>query len=391
MKTPDEARRTLERRFIAKQREWFAEALDHARNPSSDWPLSLNLDVPQESLAVRHLDHVLAWTAAWRAWNLPGRVDWVERRWNQIGTQRLPSRLVLANADEIAECVGETDRWRRAMERGRIMLAFWPGLAASLASRYQDLADYSDRDFSRLTSMLQWLTGNRNSGLYPRQVPLTGIDSKWVETHRSILTDFVRASVPGPISSTECDELGLRLLPKSVRIRVLDPELRAKVGNLCDLAAPVDQIAQTDLPVRRVYIVENVQTGFAFGDIAGSVLIMGLGYSVDLIRSIPWVKESECIYWGDLDSHGLSILARARTSLGNVRSVLMDVETLLAFKDLWGEEPDQCSAEVLEGLTEEEQELFQGLRTNRWGNKVRLEQERIHWDYAWKRLMASLA
>lgn len=48
----------------------------------------------------------------------------------------------------------------------------------------------------------------------------------------------------------------------------------------------------------------------------------------------------------------------------------MDVETLLAFKDLWGEEPDQCNAEVLEGLTEEEQDLFQGLRTNRWGNKV---------------------
>jgi hypothetical protein len=390
MKTPDDIRRTLERRFIAKQREWFAEALDHARNPGSNWPLSLNLDVPQESLAVRHLDHVLAWTAAWRAWNLSGKVDWVERRWNQIGTQRLPSRLVLANAIEIADCVGETDRWRRAIERGRIMLAFWPGLAESLASRYQDLADYSDRDFSRLTSMLHWLTGNRNSGLYPRQIPLTGIDSKWIETHRSILSDFVCAGVPRPISSTECDELGLRLPPKSVRIRVLDPELRARVGNLCDLAAPVDQIAQMDLPVRTVYIVENIQTGLAFGDIAGSVLIMGLGYSVDLIRSIPWVKRGDCIYWGDLDSHGLSILARARTSLGNVRSVLMDVPTLLAFKDLWGEEPDQCNAEVLEGLTEEEQELFQGLRTNRWGNKVRLEQERIHWDYAWKQLVASL-
>lgn len=389
MKTPDDIRRTLERRFIAKQREWFAEALDSSHSAISNWPLFLNLDVPQESVAVRHLDHVLAWTSAWRAWNLSGRVDWVERRWNQIGTQRLPNKLVLANADEIAECVGEADRWRRAIERGRTTLAFWPGLAASLASRYQDLADYSDRDFSRLTSLLRWLIENRNSGLYPRQVPLTGIDSKWIETHRSILTDFVRAAVPGPISSTECDELGLRLPPKSVRVRVLDPELRARVGNLCDLAAPVDQIAQMDLPVRRVYIVENIQTGLAFGDIAGSVLIMGLGYSVDLIRSIPWVNQGECIYWGDLDSHGLSILARARTSLGNVRSVLMDVPTLLAFKDLWGEEPDQCNAEVLEGLTQEEQELFHGLRTNRWGNKVRLEQERIRWDYAWRQLMTN--
>jgi hypothetical protein len=391
MKTPDDIRRTLERRFIARQREWFAEALDSSHSAVSNWPLSLNLDVPQESVALRHLDHVLEWAAAWRAWNGSGRVEWIERRWNQLGTQRLPSELMLSNADEVAECVGEADRWQRAIERARTMLASWPGLTESLASRYQDLADYSDCDFTRLTSLLRWLIENRNSGLYPRQVPLIGIDSKWIDTHRGILTGFVRPAVSGLISSTNCDELGLRLPPKSVRVRVLDPELRARVGNLCDLAAPVDQIAQMDLPVRRIYIVENIQTGLAFGDIAGSVLIMGLGYSVDLIRSIPWVNQGECIYWGDLDSHGLSILARARTSLGNVRSVLMDVPTLLAFKDLWGEEPDQCNAEALEGLTQEEQELFHGLRTNRWGNKVRLEQERIHWDYAWKQLMASLA
>jgi hypothetical protein len=260
MKMPDEVRRTLERRFIAKQREWFAEALDPRHNPVSNWPLSLNLDVPQESLAVRHLNHVLECTAAWRAWNGSGQVEWIERRWNQLGTQRLPSKLLLSSADEVAECVGEADQWPRAIERARIMLASWPALTECLASRYQDLADYSNCDFTRLTSLLQWLIGNRNSGLYPRQVPLMGIDSKWIEAHRSILTDFVCAAIPGSIPSHDCDELGLCLPPKSVRVRLLDPELRAKVGNLCDLAAPVDQLALMDLPVRRVYIVENVQS-----------------------------------------------------------------------------------------------------------------------------------
>jgi hypothetical protein len=116
------------------------------------------------------------------------------------------------------------------------------------------------------------------------------------------------------------------------------------------------------------------------------VLIMGLGYGVDIISSILWVQSAECIYWGDIDTHGLSILAKARTFLPLMRSVLMDRGTLLEFSELWVEEPEQCAAESLGGLTEDELELFQGLRTNRWGNRVRLEQERIPWAFAQDRI-----
>ncbi len=57
----------------------------------------------------------------------------------------------------------------------------------------------------------------------------------------------------------------------------------------------------------------------------------------------------------------------------------MDEATLLSHRDLWVEEPSQHAAEQLEGLTPAELQLYQGLREQRWGVRVRLEQERLDW------------
>lgn len=268
------------------------------------------------------------------------------------------------------------------IERAQSILRCWPGTAEAVACHYQELVGYSDTDFARLTSFVSWLIDNRDSCLYSRQIPLNGIHTKWIENHKGILADLVTCICP-QTSQSGRDVFGLRLPPKPVRIRILDPHLRSKVGGLCDIAAPVEQLASLELPARRVFIVENVQTGLSFGELPESVLIMGLGYSVDIISPIPWVQIAECIYWGDIDTHGLSILAKTRTFLPlMMRSVLMDRGTLLAFSELWVEEPEQCTVESLGFLTEDEQDLFQGLRTNRWGNRVRLEQERIPWNFA---------
>jgi hypothetical protein len=146
-------------------------------------------------------------------------------------------------------------------------------------------------------------------------------------------------------------------------------------------------LAGLNLPVDRVYIVENLQTGLAFGDLPGSALILRMGYGVDVLARIPWISRAECVYWGDLDTHGLRILSRARALLPQVTSILMDEETLLAHESLWGEEPEQTSDVELPALTPVEQLLYRQLKQHHWGTNVRLEQERIPWEYAWKALL----
>jgi len=137
-----------------------------------------------------------------------------------------------------------------------------------------------------------------------------------------------------------------------------------------------------------VFIVENLQTGLAFEDLAGSVVIMALGYGVDVLNPIRWLHHARCIYWGDIDTHGFAILNRARTYLPSLETTLMDKQTLFAHRDLWVQEKDQSGSSELPLLTNEEQEIFLSLKNNTWGQQVRLEQERICWDTAWEAIQA---
>lgn len=68
----------------------------------------------------------------------------------------------------------------------------------------------------------------------------------------------------------------------------------------------------------------------------------------------------------------------------------MDEATLLSHKDLWVEEKDQHGAETLPLLTDPEQALYQAMKRNTWGQNVRLEQERIAWDVAWRTLQQTI-
>jgi hypothetical protein len=260
----------------------------------------------------------------------------------------------------------------------------WPALATRLLRHFDALADYSDQDMLRLEALLSWIEVNPNSNLYPRQIPLAGMDTKWLEARLALVADLVAAlrldAAEGNGFHQRC---GLKGVPHIVRLRLLDPLFRDRVGGLGDIAAPINEIASLFLPISRAYIVENVQTGLCFGDRPGSIVFMGLGYGVSTLGRLPWLAGAECIYWGDLDTHGFAILNRLREFLPNAVSALMDERTLLRNRSLWGEEEKQVSALALPLLTAEEQAVYQGLKQQRWGPNVRLEQERIAWNEAW--------
>jgi hypothetical protein len=79
-------------------------------------------------------------------------------------------------------------------------------------------------------------------------------------------------------------------------------------------------------------------------------------------------------------------LNRARSFLPGLASVLMNEETLLSHRRLWVEESEQDPAADFPLLTVCERAVYQGLKQQRWGRNVRLEQERIAWNEAWETL-----
>jgi hypothetical protein len=386
LKLPTDVAVLLRRRFDNRHRDWFA-----APDADGEWPLTVPLGVPTEQAARNRLDAALAWVRTWQSWRGAGSLQWTERQWRTLGTQRMPALLRLESPRDVAAWLGEVERWDRASRRQDEMGRRWPVLMGSLGHLFDVLADYSDPDFERLIATLAWLERHPGSGLYLRQLPIPGLDTKWIETRKMVFAELLcrvtdRADAPGDFY-TLC---GLRRPPLRLRMRVLDPALRARVGGLGDLTVPIEELEQLDLAPKRVVIVENLQTGLAMQDLSGTVVFMALGYGVDLLARVSWIGNASCFYWGDIDTHGFAILSLLRGRLPTVRSLFMDKSTLLSHHALWTSEAGQHSAQELPHLEPAEQALYRELKLHELGPAVRLEQERISWEIAWPALIGVL-
>ena len=377
---PEAVRLSIARRYQQRRHLWLTG--------EGEWPIDLPLGSPDEREAQRQPEAVRAWVAAWAAWSGAGELVWRERRWRTVGVQNLPERLLLREPASAAAWLGEGQRWQRASSRHRHFTARWPGLSTRLARNFDLLADWDAAEMQRLEHLVAWLEAHPRSNLFVRQLPIAGIDSKWLEGRMMLIADLLAALKADAGGDLDFYRLcGLKQPPHIVRLFILDEELRRRVGGLRDISARPEEMAPLDLPVSRVYIVENMQTGLAFDDCPGSVVFMGLGYGVGTLARLPWVMRARSTYWGDLDTHGLAILSRARLQLPHLESALMDERTLLHHRDLWVPENPQYGAAELPLLTPAEQSLYSGLKQQRWGVNVRLEQERIAWSYAWNVLV----
>ncbi|HEY3824648.1 MAG TPA: Wadjet anti-phage system protein JetD domain-containing protein [Bryobacteraceae bacterium] len=357
-------RRQIARRYRSQRSEWLVGG--------GQWPIEIPLGCPSESEAAGDVAATQEWVSAWRTPQIPGEVVWAERRWRRIlGTQLVPERVIFRTVIDAAACIEEGLRWRSATARYELIVSRRPSLQSSIPRYFDLLADASDSEIDRIGRVLDWLDSHSGRELYPRQLPIPGIDTKWLESRFGIIADLWGAPLkfrcPSPVA----------------RVRILDPNLSCAIGGLSDISAPVDQLAAIGIQPLCIWIVENVQTGLAFGPLPGSVVFMGLGYGVSILSSIQWMRHAECIYWGDIDTHGFSILSRARSVIPHLRSILMDEQTLLLHRDMWVEEPNPCDQSEAPMLTQDEQKVFTALHQNRWATRLRLEQERVAWDYAW--------
>ena len=441
MKSPDDVIEILKRKFKNKHKDWLKETVSN--DNLNSWPLEINLGIPTEQEALKHPEGVRSWSLAWNAWQSTSNINaknnlliWGERRWRSLGTQCVPEKLIIASAKDAAAWIGEGARWSRAAERFKLMIQHWSAVGSEADSALIDvlprhfnvLADYNDGDFNSLCEILSWINANPNSNLYIRQIPVAGIDSKWLESRKGLVAELIAGISlfttnrtfgsdtnehelnQKPTNILEIDNdfynlCGLKRTPKLIRMRMLDPKLRKMFGGLCDISTPLEEIVNLDFtpatlstgaendmstPPLTVFIVENVQTALAFGDLKNSIVLFGLGYGVDVLGKFPWLGQARCIYWGDIDTHGFAILNRARSYLPKLESILMDEAALLSHKQLWVIERDQAASAELPNLTEAEQKLYQALKCNVLGQNVRLEQERILWDYAWNILRTSV-
>ena len=333
--------------------------------------LDLPLHPPSERDALADQAGAVDWVGWWRG--VPG-VVWGTRQWASLGRQDVPERLTLHRPADVARFAGTSAHWTRLSTRCAEMVDRWGDEVRPVLRRHaRTIHQVDEIDLHRLHAVVTWLVEHPDSGLYLRQIPVEGVSTKWAEAHRSLLVGLVTAMTGRP-------GLGLLDPPSLVRLRFLDTALAP--GGLRDLAAPARELAGLAVAGARVLVVENLQTLLALPDASGVIAVHGSGYAVDRLGEIGWIRDRPVDYWGDLDRDGFAILDRLRAHCPDVRSLLMDAETLLDHRHLWTPDPTDGQA-VLGRLTGEERAVV-ALLADHGG--VRLEQERLRWDWCLERL-----
>ena len=314
---------------------------------------------------------------AWQAWQPAEEVEWATRSWVGLGKQDVPVRVTLSGWDRVAEVAGRAGEVALARERFASLVELfpgWSGFREKAARSWSSWLVLSDDDFTRLCLALRWFHVKPSSGLRARAVPIEGLDTKWIASHRGLLQRLLGVS-----------DLGLAEGDRLMRVRFLDGALAPAPG-LLDVAVPFGSL---DLPDGLlVIVVENKETFLALPqapDGSGAVLVWGSGYTAGALPELPWVRTARrVLYWGDVDADGYAILNALRTRLAadgafvRVVSVAMDVETVQRFLHLAVADPGDTTR-VLPHLTEDEERARRFLVAS--GAK-RLEQERVSLEWA---------
>jgi hypothetical protein len=295
-----------------------------------------------------------------------------------IGRNELPTRAVIETYEQAIRLMGVADKVK-AYRAVLSAVAAEPAVAAWVAEKPLRALEVS-ASWPAILAAYSWLSAARGCGHYLREITAPGVDTKFVERHRQLLAQLLGVS---STASGFLTALGLRAKPDTLRIRP-DPSLGIASG-LSDLTVRADELAALPVKAKRALVIENEITFLTAPVPRDGVAFWGKGFEVDRVGALPWLAEADVIYWGDLDTHGFAILNQLRAWLPSTRSLLMDRETLLAHRDRWVGEASPAISR-LNWLTAEEQALYHDLVADRLGERIRLEQERIDWNWAARRL-----
>ena len=347
------------------------------------FPRRLTLKGPDSREMSERFAEVRDWIAGLTAAEGPYRIEWRSVNHRVLGANRVPSAVRI---DHLADAFGMIGKARAAqrfaamVERTRESR---PELVPWLAKRPLRALELAE-DWPRLLAIVDWLRTHPRPGVFLRQVDLPGVHTKLIETHRGVLAElFDLVLPPEAIAAARpglggfCRRYGFLDKPARVRFRVLDPAIRLlPAASDQDITLTETDFASLAPPVTTVFITENEINFLAFPNVPEAMVLFGAGYGFATLTAAHWLQEKNILYWGDIDTHGFAILSQLRGFFPNTVSFLMDRETLLAHRQLWGVEP-QPQTGILPRLTTDEQTLYDELRQQTWGGSVRLEQEKI--------------
>lgn len=316
------------------------------------------------------------------------QIEWKDINHRLLGRNKVPAHIVIEDIEQLATWLKRKKDLILYREARLTLMDFFPELLTWTISYPFELIKHCD-SLERLIHVTKWIIKNPKSGIYLRQISLPGVDTKFIEAHRFLLSSWLDILVASEnidqaytgVSGFEL-RYGFLSRPETVRFRILDPKAfrNDAVGKLLpfsDMNVPASEFAIWNPPIKRIFIIENDITALAFPQVSDSIIIFGRGYNFNSLSKAEWMNNKELLYWGDIDTHGFAILNQFRQSFPGTESFLMDSDTLFRHKAHWGHEQKPYKAEILPNLNEAESALYADLKSDAITQNLRLEQELI--------------
>ncbi len=312
---------------------------------------------------------------------LPFEVEFQQFSYRSLGEQSLPHHLKITK-HEFFSYLGKKEEFLGDISLLDRTLRSFPKLQNILTKEPKMLMEYRDV-WDNILNICHYFVKYPRTNLYIRELDIEGVDSKFIEQHKRILDRLLEVILEPELYDKKITKIsnygfenkyGLKYDLPIIRFRILDSTLY--INGLDDLSLPVNLFESLDLKCEDVYITENKINGLTFPKRKNAIVIFGLGYGIEILKEITWLKDKKLYYWGDIDTHGFAMLSQIRSYFPTTKSILMNYKTLMRFKHLAVIEHKPFRGE-LTNLTKEEKMVFSGLKEDNFGKGVRIEQERI--------------
>jgi hypothetical protein len=143
-------------------------------------------------------------------------------------------------------------------------------------------------DWDRLLATVKWIEQRQAPGMYLRQVDAPGVDTKFIERHKGVLTELLDAQLDSSRVAAGVSDFagryGFLRRPGYVRFRVV-----GGFRGFSELSARADEFTSAPGNISRVYVIENEITYLAFPVPVGAMVIFGGGYAVPVLEPLGWL------------------------------------------------------------------------------------------------------
>ena len=364
MYSPDELREKL-------ARQWDNAKLRAERLlPPGNWPLCLTIGKPSAKIFAEQPQRVLQHVQLWRQVAV-GRVEWEEVRYRASdGPVSMPLRWIMNGPSDWINAAADARVSREFRLLEEIIEQVDPIFHPLLVSHRSLWRNKGSQDIISAARLASRLEPGCAKGLPLRLLSGQGVDTKFIENNISLLTRLLDVRFSG-----EASEQGLTTFLDAfdesshwVLVVPLSPGLLP--FKKCRVTTA--ELAETTLPASRVLMIENEQCLHQLPALSDTIAVLGCGLDVQWLSSVVLDKK-RVAYWGDMDSWGLLMLARARRCRPTLDVLLMNRELFEQYASHSAvPEPVKAQEAIPDGLLNEEGDFYRYLTCLPRG---RLEQE----------------